>query len=284
MSLDQITIGIGTKDRWPDLADAIPRTRALLGADVKILVIDDGSQTEPSAEVLAVLDGTDFRRDGKNTGYIRRRNELAAAIQTPFYLSLDDDSYPVAGDLAAAVRFALERPQIACLGFPVKNAEGKDEVASARGEPYQARHFIGCAHLHRVEIFRKFGGYRAELVHQGEEVDFAARAFQEGFEVWHYPAVQVVHHYSIRGRNWFRMDFHGARNRWLWNDWYLPPGRRAGQQAKLVAARLVLAAKTRRRGHLVGLKAGWRDARKLRHLRVPMSEACFARWQALPVW
>lgn len=284
MSLDQITIGIGTMNRWPDLADALAKTRAMLGNDVKILVIDDGSNTEPSAEVLTALEGVDFRRDGRNVGYIKRRNELAAAIQTPFYLSLDDDSYPVAGDLSAAVQFALERPQIACLGFPVKNAEGRDEVASAKNEPYQARHFIGCAHLHRVEIFRRFGGYRPELVHQGEEVDFSARAFQEGFEVWHYPAVKVVHHYTIRARNWYRMDYHGARNRWLWNDWYLPPSVRRGQQCKLMAARTVLALKTRRRGHLDGIRAGWRDAKALRHLRVPMSEACYARWQALPVW
>lgn len=279
---DSVTIGICTKDRWDDLGSTLEHVRARLPG-VRIIVIDDGSSAPMPDAVRAALGGADFVHDGRNRGYIERRNQIASLVTTEFYLSLDDDSYIVDGSLDEAIAFAQSIPNLLCLGFPVVNSGGASEVP-ALDRPAPVRHFIGCAHLMRVDRFRELGGYRAELVHQGEEAEIAARGFNAGFSCWQFPGVTVVHNYSLIARNWDRMDFYGARNRYLWNDWFAPPSSRASRQLRLLSERLVLCARTRRTGHVRGWVAGRRTARELRRFRMPFSSETFARWNALPTW
>lgn len=280
--LDHVTVGICTKDRWGDLALTLKQVHKLLPG-LRVIVVDDGSSAPAPDSVRAELAAGDFIQDGRNAGYIVRRNQIASLVSTDFYLSLDDDSYIVDGSLADAVEFALSVPSLLCLGFPVVNRHGGSEVAALdRAQP--VRHFIGCAHLMHVDRFRELGGYRAELVHQGEEAEIAARAFVVGMGCWQYPGVTVLHNYSMIARNWDRMDFYGARNRYLWNDWFSPPSARRSRQLRLLSERLVLCAKTRRAGHLRGWLAGRRAARELRGFRRPFSSEAFKRWNSMPTW
>jgi GT2 family glycosyltransferase len=279
---DSVTIGICTKDRWNDLSLTLAQVRTRL-PEVRIIVIDDGSATPMPEALRAQFDVTEFICDGTNRGYIERRNQIVSLVNTEFYLSLDDDSYIVEGSLDEAVSFARSVPDLLCLGFPVVNSRGSSEVA-ALDRPQPVRHFIGCAHLMRVDRFRELGGYRAELVHQGEEAEIAARGFGSGLGCWQFPGVTVVHNYSLVARNWDRMDFYGARNRYLWNDWFVPVSLRTSRQLRLLSERLVLVARTRRTGHLRGLLAGRRTARDLRKFRKPLSGEAFARWNSLPTW
>jgi len=279
---DAVTIGICTKDRWDDLGATLEHVRSRLPG-VKIIVIDDGSSAPMPEPVHAALDGTDFVNDGRNRGYIERRNQIASLVKTEFYLSLDDDSYIVDGSLDEAVAFAHSMPDLLCLGFPVVNSSGMSEVP-ALDRPRPVRHFIGCAHLMRVDRFRELGGYRAELVHQGEEAEIAARGFNKGLSCWQFPGVTVLHNYSLIARNWDRMDFYGARNRYLWNDWFAPVSLRTSRQFRLLSERIVLVARTRRTGHIRGWLAGRRTARDLRRFRTPFSSETFSRWNSLPTW
>lgn len=279
---DAVTIGICTKDRWDDLGSTLAHVRARL-PKVRMIVVDDGSSSPPPDEVRARLESARFVCDGANRGYIARRNQIASLVQTEFYLSLDDDSYIVGGSLDEAVSFARSKPDLLCVGFPVVNGGGASEVP-ALPAPVPVRHFIGCAHLMRVDRFRELGGYREELVHQGEEAEIAARGFARGMSCWQFPGVTVVHNYSLIARNWDRMDFYGARNRYLWNDWFAPPPLRASRQMRLLGERLMLCARTRRAGHLRGWLAGRRTARELRAFRAPFSRETFDRWNSLPTW
>jgi GT2 family glycosyltransferase len=279
---DSVTIGICTKDRWDDLGTTLAHVKIRLPG-VRIIVIDDGSAAPMPGTLRAAFSDTEFICDGTNRGYIERRNQIASLVNTEFYLSLDDDSYIVEGSLDEAVKFAKTLPELLCLGFPVVNSRGSSEVA-ALGNPQPVRHFIGCAHLMRVDRFRELGGYRAELVHQGEEAEIAARGFGSGLTCWQFPGVTVVHNYSLVARNWDRMDFYGARNRYLWNDWFVPVSLRTSRQLRLLSERLLLVGRTRRTGHLRGWLAGRRTARDLRKFRKPLSSEAFARWNSLPTW
>lgn len=279
---DKVTVGICTKDRWEDLGTTLAQVRARLG-NVPTIVIDDGSSAGIPGHVRAELDRVRFVQDGRNCGYIERRNQIASMITTEFYLSLDDDSYIVDGSLGDAVSFAESLPDLLCLGFPVVNSRGAAEVP-AHEQPRAVRHFIGCAHLMRVDRFRELGGYRSELVHQGEEAEIAARAFGLGLGCWQFPELSVLHNYSLTARNWGRMDYYGARNRFLWNDWFAPDSMRLARQFRLLSERLVLCVKTRRSGHIRGWLAGWREARGMRAFRKPFSKETFQRWNSLPTW
>ncbi|HUG10159.1 MAG TPA: glycosyltransferase [Opitutaceae bacterium] len=277
-----MTVGICTKDRWDDLGSTLVHVKARL-PEVRIIVIDDGSSAPMPGGVQAALAGVEFVRDGMNRGYIERRNQIASLVKTEFYLSLDDDSYIVKGSLDEAVTFAKSIPDLLCVGFPVVNSRGDSEVP-ALDKPRPVRHFIGCAHLMHVHRFHELGGYRAELVHQGEEAEIAARGFGAGMSCWQFPGLTMVHNYSLIARNWDRMDFYGARNRYLWNDWFAPVSVRTSRQMRLLSERIVLVARTRRTGHIRGLLAGRRSARELRRFRKPFTGETFARWNSLPTW
>ncbi len=196
---------------------------------------------------------------------------------------MDDDSFPVEGDLGAALAFAESKSDVLCLAFPVFNPTDGAYQSASRGEtPYPVRAFIGCAHLMHLPAFLRLGGYREELLHQGEEMDLAARGLLAGLRCFHFPGLVVHHTASNRGRDWSRMDYFGARNSLLWNDWYAPSRLRAWQQAKTFAGRTLLLLRLRRRSLWDGQLAGLRDARALRALRQPFPTRLYEAWRHLP--
>jgi GT2 family glycosyltransferase len=252
-------------------------------SDLRILIFDDASDEPCPFDVSCVLPGAQVTRFAESKGYIVRRNQLAQRISSKYYLSLDDDSFPVAGSLNDALAFAESHSDLLCLSFPTYNPlTGKQQVQSLSAEPYRVRSFIGCAHLLHRERFLDLGGYREELVHQGEEVELSARAFQQGLYCYHYPGFQIHHTESSAGRKLHRMDFYGARNNVLWNDWFVPSRFKLVKQARTLISCTGLLLKTRRIGHVKGQLAGFRDALKYRTNRRPMSQKLYHEWRSLP--
>jgi hypothetical protein len=86
---------------------------------------------------------------------IVQRNQLAR-IASAYYLSLDDDSFPVAGDLSRAVQFLEGEPDTLGLAFSIVL---RDEVLpSSVRTPAPVRYYIGCGHLLKRELFLRLGG------------------------------------------------------------------------------------------------------------------------------
>jgi GT2 family glycosyltransferase len=130
--------------------------------------------------------------------------------------------------------------------------------------------------------FRKIGGYREELFHQGEEMDLAARAFQHGFNCYHFPGFQIHHTASNQGRSWYRMDYFGSRNNLLWNDWYVPARAKLVQQVRTISARTFLACRVRRLAPIKGIYAGFVAMARFRSYRKPFSMELYNLWKQLP--
>ena len=105
-----IGIGITTKDRWEDLAVTLAVLKGE-GLDcLETVIIDDGSRVPIPDELREKFSWVKFVRHEESKGLIVRRNELVDRLSTEFYLSLDDDSFPVAGDLEAAATWLREHP------------------------------------------------------------------------------------------------------------------------------------------------------------------------------
>lgn len=278
-----VQIGIATKNRWDDLKVTLGKIRDFGLGDLRILIYDDHSDLPCPYLPAALCPGAVLTRFEQSAGYITRRNEIAAAMDAKYYLSLDDDSFPFAGSLEAAVVYAESLPDNFCLGFPIYTPlidTHFDE--SAEGKPTQVRSFIGCAHLLDRERFLALGGYREELVHQTEENEIAVRAFQQGLLCRRFPGFQITHMATNAGRSFYRMDFYGGRNVLLWNDWYLPPDRKLIKQARTVAARFYFFAATRRPGYFRGGLAGLQDIRRYKGNRRPLSGGQYQQWLSLP--
>lgn len=282
-SLPSVTIGIATKNRWDDLKTTISNIATLKLGNPKILIFDDASDRPCPYDVASICQGAELKRFSKSEGYIVRRNQLAREMDSKYYLSLDDDSFPVSGSLDAAIEFAESCRDLLGLSFPVYNPfTYVHEVRSLQDVPYKVQMFIGCGHLLHRERFLELGGYCEELFHQGEESELAARAFQEGLHCYHFPGFKIHHVISNVGRNYYRMDFYGARNNVLWNDWFMPRGLRLVKQSRTFTSRFLLFLKTGRIAHLQGQIAGIGDVLKYRSRRNLMSIKLYEQWKSLP--
>ncbi len=283
-SLSLVEIGITTKNRWDDLRNTLMKLAAFRPSNMRILIFDDGSDRACPFDVASICAGAKLKRFAVSKGLIVRRNQLAREMRSKYYFSLDDDSYPAAGSLDKVVRFAEAREDLLCLTFPVYNPVNEwHQVKSLRAEPYRVKTFIGCGHLMHRERFLKLGGYCEELVHFGEEQELATRAFQRGLSCYHFPGLKIHHLQSEAGRNWKSMDFYGARNNVLINDWFMPRGLRLVKQGRTLASRALLLIRTRRLAHLHGQIAGIGDVRKYRSKRRLMSFKLYGQWRSLPL-
>ena len=278
-----VSIGIATKNRWSDLQITLTKL-VEAGLDLPIIIFDDASDTSCPFDVTAFpFTNLEFKTFTHSQGYIVRRNQIAEKIQTKYYLSLDDDSYPVAGNLKDVIAFAEAQENLLCLSFPIYNlVQQQYENKSQQATPYRVRSFIGCGHLLHRDRFLKLGKYRAELIHQGEEMELAARAFQQDFACYHFPNFTIHHTASNKGRNWRRMDFYGSRNNVLWNDWFIPKRLIAIKQIRTLVSRLLISLRVRRLGLILGELAGFRQISKYKSNRQNMSYIYFTRWKKLP--
>ncbi|MEL6495023.1 MAG: glycosyltransferase family A protein [Cyanobacteria bacterium J06623_7] len=279
-----VSIGIATKNRWDDLHLTLTKLVEAGLESLPIIIIDDASDTPCPYDLNSFpFTQLELQTSANSQGYIYRRNQIAVQIKTKYYLSLDDDSYPVAGDLAQAIAFAETQDNLLCLSFPIYNpVQQQYENKSQQTRPYRVRSFIGCGHLLHRDRFLKLGGYRSELIHQGEEMELSARGFQQDLVCYHYPDLLIHHTASNQGRNWWRMDFYGSRNNVLWNDWFVPQRLKIVKQIRTLVSRLLIALRVRRSGLIQGEIAGFRQINLYKRNRQNMSSSYFKQWQNLP--
>jgi len=280
---DLVSIGIATKNRWQDLQTTLTKIDEAGLHSLPIFIFDDNSDSPCPFDISTLPLKVKLKRFTDSKGYIVRRNQLAQEIQTKYYLSLDDDSYPVFGSLQAAVEFAESCENLLCLSFPVYDLTLKNyQNQSLQKKPYQVRFFIGCGHLLHRQNFLNLEGYCEQLIHQGEEMEIAARAFEKGLYCYHFPNFEIHHIASTANRNWHRMDFYGARNHVLWNDWFIPNELKYIRQSRTFISKLIFAIKVGRIGPIQGEFTGLRDITNYKDNRKMMSLDLFSQWQNLP--
>ena len=281
-ALNTLSITITTRNRWDALRTTLERL-ARTHPHIAIVVVDDGSDTPCPFDPVQLHPRLEFHVRATSAGLIVRRNQLLQSATTPYVLSLDDDSYLADGDLPRAVQ-VLERDAHAfCASLPIFNPTlGAYQNRPRYGAPSQCRAFVGCAHIMKRAAFVDLGGYRELLVHQGEEQELAARAYLRGWHALHVPDCLVHHLESAEGRSFSKMDYYGARNAVLWNDWFVPDDSQLQFRLRRACATLAHVLQNGRLGQLRGHRAAVAERDDLTHLRERMSNAQFERWRALP--
>ena len=280
---DLVSIGITTKNRWQDLEITLTKIKEAGLDRLPIIILDDASDQHCPFDVSCFSSQIQIHRFKESKGLVVRRNQIAQSIQTKYYFSLDDDSYPVSGSLEAAVEFAESLDDLLCLGFPIYNPVLTEyQSQSSSKEPYPVRSFVGCGHLLHRERFLKLDGYREELIHQGEEMEIAARGFQKNWCCYHFPNFLIHHTASNIGRNWHRMDFYGARNNVLWNDWYVPEKLKLIKQIRGLISMFYLGIKVKRLGLFQGVYIGFKDIKQFKSFRRNMPMQSYKNWRSLP--
>jgi GT2 family glycosyltransferase len=275
-------IGITTLDRWDDLAITLSELRAQGFEDVETIVIDDGSKQPVPPTLRREFPKVRFERNDRSLGLVVQRNRLASMLSTRYYLSLDDDSFPVAGDIGKAVTWIENNPSVAALALHVVN-QGEDIQSSAPlRDPFPVKYYTGCAHLLRRERFLELGGYFEDLHYFCEEVDFCLKAFLRGLSTYAFPGVVIRHTRTPTARNSSKAARYYMRNHVILGLLYFPfPFSlfRIGGCLRILTdpknnqypGRLLL-------GWLEGIACGisWRKHRR------PLTRAQFSAWKSLP--
>jgi GT2 family glycosyltransferase len=283
-SSPSIGIGITTKNRWDDLAVTLTHLRDEGLDTLETIVIDDGSDHPAPAEFSARFPWVRFERFEKSAGNLPRRNRLASLLSTEFYLSLDDDSFPVAGDLEAAANWLKQHPKTAALAFRIIMADDPLPDAGEMIAPIVVKDFINCGVLLRRETFHSLGGYETRLHFYHEEPEYGFRVFQNGYDIYAYPSVVVRHIVTSAARPQASRTRYFIRNVVLMDLWFYPkPGSfvRALAHLPLLYVRL-----PKLRRHLGSLIYGWIEGficyLKWHGLKRTLSREQLAAWNSRP--
>lgn len=192
--LNQIGIGIPTRDRWDELALTLQKLADYGLGENETIVLDDGSR-EPAPHTLRErFPRVRFERTEQPRYVTGGRNDLARMLSTPLFLQVDNDSFPVMGDLGAAAQWLQARSDALGLAFVIAERDDYlDAVRELPPEPAPCHYFIGCGALLKRELFLQLGGYEEALGYVAEEIAATLHAETRGFHVYQYPAVVVRH-------------------------------------------------------------------------------------------
>ncbi len=197
----RVSIGIPTRDRWDTLQLTLAKLEGQGYSGFETIVVDDGSATPMPPALSARFPWVRFVRFEKTEGICARRNWLARTLSTPFMLYLDDDSFPVAGDLAAACDWLESRPRALSLAFQICQSDAGPDPDLTAMAPMRLRDFNGGGALLRRDLFLSLGGFEEKFTYYLEEPELCMRALQAGCEMWGYPAFIVQHNMATSHRH-----------------------------------------------------------------------------------
>jgi len=207
------SVVIATKDRKNDLRRAI--TSAIRQTEsVEILVLDDGSTDGTADMVRSEFPQVRLDRTPISLGLVAQRNRGALLCSGEIVFSIDDDAEFSTPYVVEQTLAGFCHPRVAAIAIPYiepqKNGQ-EFQKAPASDEIWVTESFRGTSYALKRQVFLELGGYREQIIHQGEEMDFCIRLLNHGFVVRLGFGDVIMHHEAPR-RDWRRMDFYGRRN------------------------------------------------------------------------
>ncbi len=279
----QVGIGITTRDRWDDLAVTLSELKMQGYEDMETIVIDDGSQQPIPQALRTAFPKVRFERTDRSLGLVAQRNRLAQMLNSTYYLSLDDDSFPVAGDITGAMLWLENHPSVAALAFHIVNGDAQFIHDETLRDPFPVQYFIGCGHLLRRKKFLELGGYLERLHYYAEEDQFCLNSLLHGLSIYAYPAVVIRHNRTLTSRNSAKASRYYIRNQAIIGFLYFPFPFYILRALNC----LRLLTNPEWNAHPDKLLLGWMEAFvcaiRWRKLRRPLSMAQFRAWRKLPL-
>lgn len=204
---EPITVMIPTWRRAARLLDTLEKIRACRPEPAATWIHVDAGDSETESAVKS--------RYGKAVGVVSSpvtvgpgggRQRLLQEVQTPFFASFDDDSWPLDGDFfGRAVALMKARPPTAVLAAHVSMPGQPDPEASEEEIPVSC--YEGCGHVGRTEAFQGVGGYVPLRYGYGmEEADVALQLMDKGWDLKKNGKLRVRHdsyleHHADAGLN-----------------------------------------------------------------------------------
>lgn len=279
----QATIVITTRNRKEDLRRALDSAFAQT-LPVEVIVTDDASDDGTADMVAAEFPAARVLRSEVCVGLIAQRTLAARSATTNHIFSIDDDAEFGSTDTVERTLAEFGHPQVGAVAIPhVDTLTGRvvNAPAPADGVIRCVASYTGTAHALRRDVFLQLGGYREDMVHQGEEGDYCIRMLAAGFVTRLGGAPLIQHHESPR-RSFERMDFFGRRNDVLFGWRYAPARWLWPHLLATTVNGLRIAFKTGRlRSHGRGMIEGWRQILCGKARREPVDAGVYALFRRL---
>jgi N-acetylglucosaminyl-diphospho-decaprenol L-rhamnosyltransferase len=201
--------------------DAIGRERAELGFSSEVLVLDNGSRDGSAEAARAHPAVDDIVALSERRGKAANDSELLRRARGRFALLLNEDSELLAGATLALWRALGEAPRAACAGAQLLRPDGTPQPCAWRF-PGPASALAGALQLHRLVTVQSRGPStrrvdwcqssallvrRAAAEQVGwldpdffvysDEVDFARRLRDAGWESIYVPSARAIHHEQL---------------------------------------------------------------------------------------
>jgi GT2 family glycosyltransferase len=184
------------------------------GVNLKIWIVDQGSRPE---ELKRLKDAThDYKNIHieeltHNIGVPAGRNVGTWLGTAPYTVSIDNDAvFESSTALKQVVERFEQNPKVGIIGFRIKNFyTGQDDELSwvypkslkaIKDQSFGTTRFVGCGHAIRRATFEQVQGYDNDLFFYWEEVDFAYRAINSGYQLIYVPEITVLHKVSPEAR------------------------------------------------------------------------------------
>jgi GT2 family glycosyltransferase len=279
-----VTISIASKDR-PEVLDATLRKIHAFGlGDCPLIVCDDGSEAVLDPPALRLFPNGRLLRNETPLGQALARNRIANECQTPYLLQLDDDSYPVAGNLKDLCDIAGCTSDWLAIALPFQ------EPARGRGFPVgipeddllPVRAFVGCSVLIHVQRFRELGGYAAWIGRTVEEEELCLRSYAAGLRILTMDMFRVQHDVSDVGRGTTMIAYRSFRNWTLVWLLYAPALWLPVRMVRLFAGACCKALAQRNPAALIGLFSAFSNFRRIGAKRTPLAVVGYRQFQRAP--
>jgi len=222
-SSPQAAIIITTRNRKDELRTALESAASQTG-DVEIIVVDDASTDGTPEMVRTQFPQVRLHVGPAARGYIVQRNVGARLATAPIIVSIDDDAAFTTPQTVSQALTQFDHPRIGAISIPFINV-GQSETpimaAPDDDRTYVMSTYIGTAHALRRDLFLKLGGYREQLVHFGEEAEYAMRLLQAGY-VTRMGRADPINHYCSPKRQISRGFIERGRSHVL-GAWYNDP-------------------------------------------------------------
>lgn len=193
-----ITVGIPTYQRGQRVLQVLERLRACDPAPAEILVFLDAGDAELEGRIRAAHPQVGVMSSSERVGPGGGRHRMLMAAGEPYFVTLDDDSWPVDADFFAVVRARFDSsPEVAVLAAVVHH---QNEDAPARTDTTcVVADYTGCGHAMRVSAYRETAGYLDRPNAYGlEERDVALQLHCSGWRVQRCGDLRVYHDTALR--------------------------------------------------------------------------------------
>jgi GT2 family glycosyltransferase len=200
------------KEPW--LADAVDAVLASSGVDVRLTLVDNGSE---SVAALAGRPGLRILRPAENTGFAGGCNLGAADAGSDVIAFVNSDAI-VAPDALAKIRAVAAEPGVGAAMASIRHADridvintagnplhiaglswagGNDEPAAAHAAPTTVATLSGATFAIRADLWRDLGGFATEYFAYHEDTELSVRLWQRGYAPAYVPDAVVAHHYEF---------------------------------------------------------------------------------------